>query len=97
MATFVVLASFTDQGIKSVKESVSRAEAFKEMARKAGASVKDIYWTLGHHDIVCVCEAPDDETATAMALSLASRGNVKSETMRAFTPAEMSKITAKMM
>jgi uncharacterized protein with GYD domain len=61
MATFVVLAGFTDQGIRNVKETVGRAETFKEMARKSGVTVKDLYWTLGQHDVVAVCEAADDE------------------------------------
>ena len=73
MATFVVLASFTDQGIRNVKETITRAEAFKEMAKSSGVTVKDMYWTLGRHDIVVVCDAPDDETSTALMLSVASR------------------------
>lgn len=96
MATYVVLASFTDQGIKNVKETAARADAFKEMAKKAGASVKELYYTLGAHDVVAICEAPDDETATALSLSVASRGNVRSETMRAFSVAEIGKIIGKM-
>ena len=78
MATFVVLASFSDQGIKNVKQTVERADAFKHMATKAGATVKEIYWTLGSRDIVAICEAPDDEAATVLSLSVASRGNVRS-------------------
>jgi uncharacterized protein with GYD domain len=74
MATFIVLASFTDQGIHEVKETISRAGAFKEMAKKIGVGVKDIYWTLGSHDVVAICEAPDDESASALALSVGSRG-----------------------
>jgi uncharacterized protein with GYD domain len=96
MATFVVLASFSDQGIKNAKQTIERADAFKQMATKAGATVKDIYWTLGAHDIVAICEAPDDETATALSLSVASRGNVRSETLRAFSFDEMKKVLAKM-
>lgn len=96
MATFVVLASFTDQGIRNVKQTVERADAFRQMAKSAGATVKDIYWTLGSHDIVAICEAPDDDTATAMSLSMAARGNVKCETLRAFTSAEMQKILGRM-
>ena len=61
MATFVVLASFSDQGIKNVKQTIERADAFKHMATKAGATVKEIYWTLGSRDIVAICDAPDDE------------------------------------
>jgi uncharacterized protein with GYD domain len=59
MATFVVLVSFSDQGTKNVKQTIERADAFKQMATKAGATIKDIYWTLGAHDVVAICEAPD--------------------------------------
>ncbi len=96
MATFIMLANFSDQGVKTVKQSTERAEAFRQIAAKAGATVKEIYWTLGSHDIVAICDAPDDETATALSLSIASRGNVRSETLRAFTGDEMKKILAKM-
>lgn len=96
MATYIVLASFTDQGIKHVKETIERAEAFNKLASKAGASVKDMYWTLGSRDVVAICEAPDDETATALSLSVTSRGNVRSETLRAFSSEEMKKILDRM-
>ncbi len=96
MATFIVLAGFTEQGIRNVKETVSRADAFKEMAKKTGVTIKDLYWTLGRHDIVAICEAPDDETATALSLSLASRGNLRTETLRAFSFDETTKILGKM-
>lgn len=96
MATYVVLASFTDQGIKNVKQTVERADAFRHMATKAGVEVKDIYWTLGSSDIVAVCDAPDAEAATALSLSIASRGNVVTETLRAFSLTEMKSILGRM-
>ena len=69
-----MLATFSDQGMKNVKQTIERADAFKHMAQKAGATVKDMYWTLGSRDIVAIRNAPDDETATALALSVSSRG-----------------------
>jgi uncharacterized protein with GYD domain len=96
MATFIVLAGFTDQGIRNVKETIGRAEAFKEMAKKSGITVKDLYWTLGKYDVIAICEAPDDETATAFSLSVGSRGNVRSETQRAFSFEEMKMVIGKM-
>jgi uncharacterized protein with GYD domain len=95
MAMFIVLASYTDQGIKSVKQTMDRAEAFKQMATSVGASVKQLYWTLGAHDIVAICEAPDDESAAALGLSIGARGNIRSQTLRAFTPDEMKAVLAK--
>ncbi len=96
MPNFIVLATFTDQGIRSAKETIGRSEAFRDMARKTGVTVKEIYWTLGPTDIVAICEAPDDESATNLALSVAARGNVRPTTLRAFTQTEMSKILSKM-
>ncbi|KAB2850125.1 MAG: GYD domain-containing protein [Hyphomicrobiaceae bacterium] len=92
MASYVVLANFSDQGIKNVKQTVERADAFRHMAEKIGANVKNIYYTLGSRDIIAIVEAPDDETATALALSVCSRGNVRSETLRAFSLSEMKSI-----
>lgn len=96
MATFVVLATFTDKGIHDAKDTVDRADKFREMAQKAGVTVKDMYWTLGTSDIVTICEAPDAETATALSLSVSARGNIRTQTMRAFSASEMGKILAKM-
>ena len=91
MATFISLLSFTDQGIRSVKESPKRAEAVKAMAKKMGVTIKEIYWTLGHYDLVIVLEG-DDEAVTSMLLKTGSLGNVRSETLRAFSAAEMGRI-----
>jgi uncharacterized protein with GYD domain len=96
MATFVVLACFTDQGIRNAKDTTKRADAFKEMAKKVGANVKDLYWTLGQFDVVAICEAPDDETASTLAFSVGALGNVRTQTLRAFSPAEMGAILGKM-
>jgi uncharacterized protein with GYD domain len=89
MATYIVLASFTDQGIRKVKDSPKRADAFKEMAKKCGATVKDVFWTLGDYDIVIVLEAPDDISITALGLSSGALGNIRTKTLRAFTQADM--------
>jgi uncharacterized protein with GYD domain len=96
MATFVVLGCFTDQGIRSVKDTAKRAEAFQKAAKKIGATVKDVYWTLGQFDVVAVCDAPDDATASALVYSLASAGNVRTQTLRAFSQAEIGAILGKM-
>jgi uncharacterized protein with GYD domain len=96
MASYITLMNFTDQGIRNVKETTKRAEAFKEAAKKAGVTVKDIYWTLGQYDIVATLEGPDDTSVTALGLSLGAMGNVHTQTLRAFGPAEMKQILDKM-
>ncbi len=92
MHTFIALISFTDSGLHDIKDSPHRADLFLEVAEKAGAHVKDIYWTLGSHDGVLILEAPDDETAAAVLLSLQTRGNVRTETLRAFEWAEFQSV-----
>ena len=96
MPTYITLASFTDQGVRNAKDSIKRAEAFKKMAKKHGATVKDLMWTLGQYDIVVTLEAPDAATVTALNLSIGALGNVRTQTMRAFSAAEMAKVIAKM-
>ena len=96
MATYITLLNFTDQGIRNVKETTKRAEAFKAMAKKAEVTVKDIYWTLGQYDLVAILEATDDERATAVCLSAGSLGNVRTQILRAFSSEEIGRIVAKM-
>ena len=96
MAYYVLLSNFTDQGIKSIKDTQKRAEAFKALAKKKGAKIHTLLWTLGQHDVVAIAEADDDIAITALALSIASLGNVRTQTLRAFDAADMSKIMAKM-
>ena len=91
MATFISLLSFTEQGIRGVKESPKRADAVKAMAKKMGVTVKEVYWTLGHYDLVVVLEG-DDEAVTSTLLKIGSLGNVRSETLRAFSATDMGRI-----
>jgi uncharacterized protein with GYD domain len=95
MATFITTVKFTQQGIKGIDDSTKRAAAFKAAAKKLGAKVTNIYWTLGEYDGLVILEAPDDKTAMTVLLHLAALGNVHTTTVRAFTPAEMDKIVAK--
>jgi len=97
MVTYVVLGSFTDQGVRNVKDSPKRADAFKEMAKTFGVTVKEIVWTQGRYDIVTVLEAPDEAAAMSLSLSLSALGNVRTETLRAFSAADMTKIVGKML
>src|SRR6476659_2885879 len=97
MVTYVVLTKFTDQGIRNAKDSPKRADAFKQMAKTFGVTVKDIFWTQGRYNIVAITAAPDELSATALNLSLSALGNVRTESLRAFSAEEMAKITAKML
>ena len=96
MAHYVILATFTDQGVKTAKESPKRAEAFKRMAETFGVTVKEIFWTQGRYDIVVITDVPDEIAATALNLSLSALGNIRTESLRAFSPDEMAKVVDKM-
>jgi uncharacterized protein with GYD domain len=96
MATYVVLSKFTDQGIRNAKESPKRAEAFKQMAKTMGVTVKDIFWTQGRYDVVAIVESPDELSAMSLSLSLGALGNVRTESLRAFSAADMATVVSKM-
>ena len=95
MATYIVLANFTDQGVRSIKETVSRADAVKEAASRYGCKMKEIFWVQGQYDIVTLVEGQDEQALAAFGLWLAGQGNVKLQTLRAFTRDEMAGIVKK--
>ncbi|MFQ5989273.1 MAG: GYD domain-containing protein [Candidatus Methylomirabilales bacterium] len=92
MPTYVSLLNWTDQGIRKVKETTKRAEAFQAMAGKMKVKVRNIYWTMGDYDVVLIMEAPDDETLSSLLLTLGGLGNVKTKTLRAYSASEMGRI-----
>ena len=96
MATYCVLGSFTEQGVRNAKDSPKRADAFKAMAKKSGVDVKEVYWAQGQYDIVAILEAADDLAVTSVALSVGALGNVRTQTLRLFSAADMKKIIEKM-
>jgi uncharacterized protein with GYD domain len=96
MTTHIALCNFTDQGLRSIKDTTKRADAVKEAASKFGAKMTQIYWTLGQYDLVATIEATDEASATAFALAVSSAGNIRMQTLRAFSKDEMSGILAKM-
>jgi uncharacterized protein with GYD domain len=94
MATYVLLCNYTDQGIRAVKDSPKRRAAAKEMGKKLGVEVKNSYLAMGAYDVILTAEAESDEAMAKWVLSLASKGNVKTTTIKVFPEAEMDKILA---
>ena len=87
MTTYIVLLNWTDQGVRSVKESPRRLDAAKKQLQDMGGSFKQFFLTMGDHDMVAVCEAPDDAVMARFALTLGMGGNVRSRTLKAFPEA----------
>jgi uncharacterized protein with GYD domain len=95
MPSYITLMNWTDQGVKSFKDSVDRAEAAEVALSPAGINFKDLYWTVGAYDLIATFEAPDEETLAAALLTLAAQGNLRTTTLRAFTADEMRGVIAK--
>ena len=93
--TYISLVKFTEKGIQGAKQTTQRVDAWAAKVRSMGVTIKAMYWTLGEYDQVCIFEAPDDETATSVLLAADMLGNIRTQTMRAFTASEMDKILAK--
>jgi len=96
MPTYIILGHFTDQGIHGIKDSPKREEAFRKLCEKVGAKVKEAYRTMGRYDVAAIVDSPDDVTMNAVVYSLGSLGNVRTETLRAFTRQETDAALAKM-
>jgi uncharacterized protein with GYD domain len=96
MPTFIFIGNFTDQGVKTVKDSVKRADAVKELGKKFGVTMNDIHWTMGTHDVVAMFEAPDGPSMSAFVLAVGMAGNVRGQTLRAYGKDEMSGILKKL-
>ena len=96
MVTYIGLLSFTDKGIQAVKDTTKRAAAAKEAAKKFGVNMRDVYWTMGECDMVCVLEADDETSLAAFNLATAMQGNVRSRSLRAYSDGEMNAILAKL-
>ena len=95
MPTFVALMNFTEQGVQKYKETRKRADSFGALAEKFGVTVRQVYWLLGEYDGLLILDSPDEHAVTAAMLHLASLGNVRTRTLRAFTGDEMGEILSR--
>jgi uncharacterized protein with GYD domain len=94
MPTYISLLNYTEQGIKNIKESPARLDAARDLFATMGAQLKAFYLVSGRYDAVCIVEAPDGATLAKVMLTLGSKGNVRTETLQAFSEEEFRKITS---
>ncbi|HEU0073121.1 MAG TPA: GYD domain-containing protein [Dehalococcoidia bacterium] len=94
MAKYIILGKYTTQGISRIKDGPGRTAAARKAFDAAGCKMTEFSLTLGHYDFVTQVEAPDDETFARALLAIASSGNITTETLRAFTEEEYTRITA---
>ena len=95
MSNYVVLIDWAEQGIKNVKDTVKRAKSFEDAIEKAGGKSLGFYYTIGRYDMVAIVQAPTDEAIASVLLSLGSLGNVRTETLKAFSTDEAASIIEK--
>lgn len=92
MPHYIILFKFTEQGIRNIKDTIKRAEAFKAAIEKVGGKFVSEYYTLGRYDIITTVEAPNDEAIASVLVATGSLGNVRSETLKAFSMDEAAKL-----
>lgn len=96
MVTYITLGKFTDQGIRTIKDTTKRADMVKELGAKFGVKMTQIYWTNGAYDLLAVFEAQDDAAIAAFGYMVSAAGNVRFESMKAFNRDEMTQILSKL-
>jgi uncharacterized protein with GYD domain len=96
MPRYIVLLNWTGQGIKNVKDTVKRAKSFEGAMEKAGGKSLGFYYTIGRYDMVALVEAPNDEAIASVLFSTGSLGNVRTETLKAFSMDEAANIIEKL-
>ena len=96
MITYIGLLSFTEKGVQSIKDTTKRAAAAKEAGKKFGVNMRELYWTMGEYDLVCVLEADTEQSLAAFNLAIAMQGNVRSHSLRAYSASEMEGVLAKL-
>jgi uncharacterized protein with GYD domain len=93
---FICSINWTDQGIRSIKDSPKRAAASKELAKKMGVEVKQVFLTSGDHDLVVIVDTPNGDNVAKWAMALGSQGNVRTRTVRAWPEAEFVKLISEL-
>ncbi len=96
MPTFIGMLSWTDQGIRSVKEAPKRLQATRELAKKLGVEIKQVFLTSGEFDILIIAETANGDNIAKMAMISGAQGNVRSRTVRAWTESEMAKLISEL-
>ena len=95
MPRFLTLINFTEQGMRNFKDTTKRADAFVKKAKEAGVTVNTVLWTVGAYDGAVLFDAPDEQTAAGLMVSLAAQGNVRTQTLRAFDREEIAGVVSK--
>jgi uncharacterized protein with GYD domain len=96
MPTFILSLSWTDQGIRTVKDAPKRAQAARDLAKKLGVDIKQVYLTSGESDFIIIVESPSGDNVAKFAMAVGAQGNVRTRTARAWSEAEYQKLISEL-
>jgi uncharacterized protein with GYD domain len=96
MPTFILSLNWTDQGIRGVKEAPKRSQAAKDLAKKLGVEIKQVYLTSGAHDLLIIVESASGDNVAKLALAIGALGNVRTTTARAWPETEFQKLISEL-
>jgi uncharacterized protein with GYD domain len=96
MPTFIITLSWTDQGIRSVKDAPKRTAKARELGKKFGVDIKQLFLTTGDSDLLAIVEAADGSNLAKFAMTLGGMGNVRTRTVRAWPEAEFLKLVSEL-
>jgi uncharacterized protein with GYD domain len=96
MPMFIISINFTDQGIRNIKDSPKRAQAARELGKKLGVEIKQLYLTSGESDLLAIVDAANGDNVAKFALTLGAQGNVRTRTARAWSESEYAKMISEL-
>jgi uncharacterized protein with GYD domain len=83
MATYVMLATLTPEGVRTVKNNPQRIREVNREVEKLGITVHEQWATHGEFDFVSIVEASDDLAMARLSLELGSRGSARYQSFAA--------------
>ena len=96
MPTFIMTGTWTDQGIRAVKDAPKRAQAARDLGKKLGVEIKQVYLTSGESDLLIIVETANADNIPKFAMAIGSLGNLRTRTVRAWPEAEMTKFISEL-
>ena len=93
---FICTINWTEQGIHAIKDSPKRSKAARELAKKMGVELKELYLTSGDSDLLVILEAANGDNVAKFAMAIGAQGSVRTRTVRAWTEAEYQKLISEL-
>jgi uncharacterized protein with GYD domain len=93
---FILSLNFTDQGVRGIKDAPKRAQAARDLAKKVGVEIKQVFMTTGDSDLVLMVETPNGDNVLKFAMALGMQGNVRTRTARAWPMEEFQKLVSEL-